>query len=188
MKSLDKRIEKLLDKIIRVDYAGELGAKNIYSSQIKVEKNEEKKQKLQQMLSQELEHLEYFTKIGKEQQIRPSFFHNVFNFTSKTLGILTAKMGFKSAMACTAGVEEVICQHYNEQLEEINEILHSLPEDNKYYNILSELHTKIAQFLEDEKGHQNEGLNHSSNEFTSKASYNVSKFITRTAIKIASVL
>ena len=49
-----------IQEIIRVDHAGEFGAKRIYEGQIDYTKNPENKKIIKHMLDQEAEHLEYF--------------------------------------------------------------------------------------------------------------------------------
>ena len=57
------------------------------------------------------------------------------------LGFGTAMLGKKSAMLCTASVEEVIGDHYKNQI-------HKLKDDEK------ELKKKISKFREDELNHK----------------------------------
>ncbi|MCA0254793.1 MAG: demethoxyubiquinone hydroxylase family protein [Proteobacteria bacterium] len=52
--------EVKINEIIRVDHAGEYGAKRIYQGQIDGASDKETKKVLHHMLEQELEHLSYF--------------------------------------------------------------------------------------------------------------------------------
>ena len=58
------------------------------------------------------------------------------------LGFGTAVIGKKAAMLCTASVEEVIEDHYQNQLKKLG-------------NDEKELKAKIEKFKEDESGHKN---------------------------------
>ncbi len=187
MQDLDIRAKAVIDRIIKVDYAGELGAKNIYAAQIKHEANLENRAKLLEMLSDELAHLEYFTGIGKQEQVRPSILHGVMNVGAKALGFVSGKAGFHSMMAATVGVEEVIQEHYAMQIQELQELIEILPESSRYYKITRELHSKILQFIDEEKKHHDSGLEYCNNSFRYDISYKISKYVSKIAIKLVSI-
>lgn len=182
---MNKRIEKLIDRVIRVNYAGECGAKEIYSMQVKTENDEMRKSILERMLSEELVHLKYFERAGKEHQIRPTLFHPIWKIGSSFLGFVTGKLGFESSMACTAGVEEVIENHYKSQLNEIDDIL-SGGEVGGYDKILRGLKTKIEEFLKDETKHKEEGLSSMEENLKCRMVRLISKGVTRVAVGISS--
>ena len=52
--------KKLIDQIIRVNHAGEYGAKRIYEGQMEFTKDQEARKEIQEMYESELEHLDYF--------------------------------------------------------------------------------------------------------------------------------
>ena len=63
--------DQLIDRIIRVDHAGEYGAKRIYEGQLAVLKHGPEAQVVRRMYEQELEHLKTFERseerrVGKE--------------------------------------------------------------------------------------------------------------------------
>jgi ubiquinone biosynthesis monooxygenase Coq7 len=109
-----------LQEIVRVNHAGEFGAKRIYEGQIKYTNDPKEKALIQHMLEQELEHLNYFEgKITKG--VRPTFLIGFWNAAGYLLGALSAGLGPKTAMLVTESVEEVIERHYGEQIDYLQE-------------------------------------------------------------------
>lgn len=138
----------LTDRVIRINHAGEYAAKRIYEGQLSVLKGKEAAT-VQEMLDSELEHLEFFEKQIKERKVRPTLFLPLVNVMGYGLGVVTAKLGKKTAMACTIAVEEAISEHYEEQLQQLGD-------DEKA------LSKQINKFKEDEAHHleiatQNDG-------------------------------
>ncbi|MDX1949649.1 MAG: demethoxyubiquinone hydroxylase family protein [Rickettsiales bacterium] len=129
----DKEI--FLDELVRVNLAGEYGAKRIYEGQLAALKNSpDAYKKVEHMLAQELEHLKYFEKELVIRKSRPSLFSPLWHVGGFALGYITAKLGEKSAYACTIAVEEVIDKHYQEQILEIEKF--SSEENDETLNIL----------------------------------------------------
>ena len=143
--STDKNI---LDEIIRVDHAGEYGATRIYDGQIAIFGKDTKIGKtIQHMADQEQEHIETFEKLIVNKRVRPTALLPIWNIAGFMLGVSTAMMGKKAAMACTVAVEKVIGEHYREQQD-------LLEDDEK------ELKKTIAKFEKDELEHHDIGLEH----------------------------
>jgi 3-demethoxyubiquinol 3-hydroxylase len=114
----DLNKEKLLDQIIRVNHAGEYGAKRIYAGQLDVLKDPEDQKTIKHMAEQEDVHLEYFSQEMQKRRVRPSLFLPIWHALGYALGAGTAALGKNAAMVCTEAVEEVIDEHYQEQLRE----------------------------------------------------------------------
>ena len=74
---------------------------------------------IRRMMEQEVEHLETFDTLINERKVRPSLLDPVWGAAGFTLGILTAAIGPKAAMACTIAVEEVIGEHYQKQADSL---------------------------------------------------------------------
>jgi len=165
----DKTSEEELVSIIRVNHAGEYGARRIYKGQLAVLK---KHKKIQEMYEQELEHLQYFeTQIAKHR-IRPTIMQPLWHVFGWTLGAVTAALGEKAAMACTVAVEEVIGEHYTSQLDVIQK-----------YSDQKPLYVKIAKFRDDELEHRDTGLKHDAEAtFAYGALTTVIKAFTKSAI------
>jgi len=144
----NKTDRQILEEIIRVDHAGEYGATRIYEGQIAVfGKNTKIGKTIQHMADQEQEHIEKFQELIVSERIRPTALLPLWNLTGYALGVGTAVMGEKAAMACTVAVEKVIGEHYEEQIE-------LLEEDQK------KLKSTIKKFAADELEHHNIGIAH----------------------------
>ena len=101
---------------LRVNHAGEYGAQRIYAGQLAVLKNHPCAGEIKHMAAQEDVHLAAFNKLLPAHGVRPTALLPLWHIGGWVLGAMTAAMGAKTAMACTVAVEEVITQHYNDQL------------------------------------------------------------------------
>ena len=108
-----------LERYIRVDHAGERAAQQIYRGQLVVLGQHEMGDEIRHMMEQEVEHLETFDTLINERNVRPSFLDPVWGAAGFALGVVTAAMGPKAAMACTIAVEEVIGEHYQKQAKNL---------------------------------------------------------------------
>ena len=110
----------LLDKLLRVDQAGEMAAKRIYAGQMAVLGRDPKMRPLLlHMAEQEEKHLTHFNQLMQTHRIRPTFMMPIWHTAAYMLGVTTAMMGREAAMACTEAVEQVVGEHYNDQLRDI---------------------------------------------------------------------
>lgn len=166
--------EQEIHRAIRVDHAGEYGAQMIYLGQIAVFKNKKDSKTLElikHMKAQEDVHFDYFNNEIIKNKVRPTLMQPIWQICGFALGATTALMGKKAAMACTVAVEEVIDEHYQEQL-----------------NILSNLQNcdslkeKIEQFRKEELEHRDIGLQ---NEAEELALYKPLTFLVKKASKLA---
>ena len=130
-----------LDRLLRVNHAGEYGAKRIYEGQIAATKDPKLLKQLEEMYHQELKHLAYFDKKITDSRTRPSLLHPLWHIGGFALGYATAKLGKDAAMVCTKAVEEVIESHYEEQI--------SILDDS------DDLKNKIKEFQQEEIEHKN---------------------------------
>lgn len=113
--------EERMARILRVDHAGEYGAKRIYAGQLVVLGKSPSGDVIRHMAEQEERHLQTFDDLLNERQVRPTILHPVWHVAGYALGAATAMMGEKAAMACTEAVEEVIDEHYAQQAEELGD-------------------------------------------------------------------
>lgn len=113
--------EAKMDRLLRVDHAGEYGARRIYEGQLAVLGRSKSAKTIRHMHAQELRHLESFERLVRERRARPTALFPVWHVAGFALGAATALMGEKAAMACTAAVEEVIDQHYEKQAASLGE-------------------------------------------------------------------
>lgn len=164
-----------LDETIRVDHAGEYGAKRIYQGQIAACRNKEDLALLSKMLKQEEVHLAFFAKQIEERKIRPTLLLPFWHFGGYALGFVTSLIGRKTAMLCTEAVEEVIDEHYSEQIVNLK-------------NIQKEhiLKGKIEQFREEELEHRDIAIEHGSRQAPGyRIIHQVIKSICKGAISIS---
>jgi ubiquinone biosynthesis monooxygenase Coq7 len=113
--------EERMARILRVDHAGEYGAKRIYAGQLAVLGKSPSGDVIRHMAAQEERHLSTFDDLLNQRQVRPTLLHPVWHVAGFALGAATAMMGEKAAMACTEAVEEVIDAHYAAQAEELGD-------------------------------------------------------------------
>ena len=165
--------KKDIDAILRVDHAGETAAAKIYDGQLAILKYTSVGPTIQHMKDQEQEHLDTFSKLLIENDTRPTALLPIWNVMGFGLGMASAIMGKKAAMACTIAVEEVIGEHYAKQAE-------ALDED------LPELKATLIKFRDEELDHLETGVE---NEGRQAPGYEIMKTIVqfgcRTAIKIS---
>ena len=170
---MEKTNKKTLEEIIRVDHAGERGAIKIYEGQLLALKtfkqNASLKRKIEEMKEHEREHYEYFDKEIKKRNIKPTKLLPLWDLMGVTLGFGTAMLGEKAAMLCTASVEEVIDEHYQDQINQLG------PEEKS-------LKKKIIKFREDDLHHKDIAYEKGA---TKKGFYSIMDKIIKTGSKIA---
>lgn len=136
-------------RMLRVDHAGEVAARRIYQGQLAVLKQQPtaraSTELIEEMAGKEDAHLAAFDRLIVERRVRPTLLGPIWDVASYGLGVASALLGERAAMACTVAVEEVICEHYQKQ---INDLGTDDPE-------LSEM---ITQFRADEMAHRETAL------------------------------
>ncbi|XP_068675131.1 5-demethoxyubiquinone hydroxylase, mitochondrial-like [Montipora foliosa] len=141
-----------IDRIIRVDHAGELGANRIYAGQMAVLGRTSVGPTIQHMWDQEKEHLQTFEQIVANNRVRPTVLMPLWNIAGYLLGAGTALLGKEAAMACTVAVEETISEHYDKQLREL--LTEGVTDENKL------LLDTIQKFRDEELEHLHIGEEH----------------------------
>jgi len=107
--------------MIRVDHAGEYGARRIYEGQLAVIGRGRARDEIRRMAEQERRHLENFERLVRARRVRPTMLEPLWHVAGFALGAATALLGERAAMACTVAVEEVIDEHYRDQAERLGE-------------------------------------------------------------------
>ena len=108
--------------MLRVNQAGEYGAKRIYAGQLAVMGDRTPAARsIAHMAEQEQRHLSAFDKMLAERGVRPTVLQPVWDIAGFARGAVTAAIGPAAAMACTVAVETEIDRHYAEQLEQIGD-------------------------------------------------------------------
>ena len=169
MKSSKNKVEEF----IRVDHAGERGAVKIYEGQLlalnTLVKNESLKKTIEEMKIHEKEHCEFFEIEIKKRKIKPTKFLPLWDLLGVGLGFGSTLLGKKAAMLCTASVEEVIDEHYQNQINQLGS-------DEKV------LKKKIIKFREDELHHKDIAYDKGA---TKKGLYSIMDKIIKTGSKVA---
>ncbi|XP_076997806.1 NADPH-dependent 3-demethoxyubiquinone 3-hydroxylase, mitochondrial isoform X2 [Tamandua tetradactyla] len=140
-----------IDRIIRVDHAGEYGANRIYAGQMAVLHRSSVGPVVQKMWDQEKDHLKKFSELMVAFRVRPTVLMPFWNVMGFALGAGTALLGKEGAMACTVAVEESIAHHYNNQIRTLME------EDPEKYEELLQV---LKKFRDEELEHHDTGLHH----------------------------
>jgi len=170
---MEKTNRKTLEEIIRVDHAGERGAIKIYEGQLlalkTIKQDSSLKDKIEEMKEQEREHLEYFENEIKKRKIKPTYLLPLWDIMGMALGFGTALLGKKATMLCTASVEEVIENHYENQIKKLGD-------DEK------KLKEKIEKFKGDEVNHKNTAYESGA---TNEGIYSIMNKIIKTGSRIA---
>ena len=141
----DPSRNEIIERMVRVDHAGEYGAVRIYAGQQAVLRDGDAATLIRGMAAKEAEHLARFEKIVVDRAVRPTALMPLWHVAGFALGAATALMGEKAAMACTAAVEEVIDEHYAGQSARLGQ-------DE------AELRETIEEFRADEAAHREEAL------------------------------
>jgi len=114
--------EKARAAMLRVDQAGEYGATRIYAGQLAVMgQRSDEARKIARMAEQEMRHRQIFDRMMAERGVRPTALQPIWHVAGFALGAVTALIGPKAAMACTAAIETEIDQHYGEQLDQLDD-------------------------------------------------------------------
>ena len=162
-----------IEEFIRVDHAGERGAIKIYEGQLlalnTIVKDENLKKIIEEMIIHEKEHCEFFENEIKKRKIKPTKFLPLWDLLGVGLGFGSTILGKKTAMLCTASVEEVIDKHYQNQINQLGS-------DEK------NLKKKIIKFRKDEIHHKNIAYEKGA---TKKGFYSILDKIIKTGSKVA---
>ena len=168
-----KKTSNKVKEFIRVDHAGERGAVKIYEGQLlalnTLVKDENLKKTIEEMKIHEKEHCDFFENEIKKRKIKPTKFLPLWELLGVGLGFSSTLLGKKVAMLCTASVEEVIDEHYQNQINQL---------DSKE----KDLKKKIIKFREDELHHKDIAYEKGA---TKKGFYSIIDKIIKTGSKLA---
>ena len=168
-----KKTSNKVEEFIRVDHAGERGAVKIYEGQLLAlntfVKDENLKKIIEEMKIHEKEHCDFFETEIKKRNISPTKFLPLWDLMGVSLGFGSTLLGKKAAMLCTASVEEVIDEHYLDQIKQLDK--------NE-----TKLRNKIIKFRQDELNHKDIAYEKGA---TKKGLYSLLDKIIKTGSKIA---
>ena len=155
---MNQQNKNKIEEFIRVNHAGERGAIKIYEGQLlalnTLIKNENLKKTIEEMKAHEKEHCDYFENEIKKRNIKPTKLLPLWDLVGVSLGFGSTILGKKAAMLCTASVEEVIDEHYLNQINQLGASEKKLKEKIEKFR-LDELHHKNIAY---EKGASKKGL------------------------------
>ena len=117
----------------------------------------------------EKEHCDYFENEIKKRNIEPTKFLPLWDLLGIGLGFGSTILGKKAAMLCTASVEEVIDEHYQNQINQLD-------------SSEKEFKKKIIQFRKDELHHKDIAYEKGA---TKKGFYSIMDKVIKTGSKIA---
>ncbi|MBS91836.1 MAG: demethoxyubiquinone hydroxylase family protein, partial [Rickettsiales bacterium] len=120
-------------------------------------------------------HFEYFNKKMIDYRTRPTLMTPVWEIGGTLLGAITAKLGEKYVHACTESVEQVIVDHYKNQMKYL-----------KKNGTNDDLLKKIKQFCDEEDGHRLDAKDHiDEDDFRLKLFKRFTSQLTSLAIRIS---
>tara|TARA_B100000131_G_scaffold131836_1_gene128486 strand:+ start:1143 stop:1676 length:534 start_codon:yes stop_codon:yes gene_type:complete len=170
---MKKTDPKKLEEFIRVDHAGERGAIKIYEGQLlalsTIVNDDDLKKTIKSMKEHEEEHCNFFEDEIKKRNIKPTKLLPLWDLLGLGLGFGSTVLGKKAAMLCTASVEEVIDDHYKNQIDQIG----------SDENILK---NKITKFRNDEIHHKDIAYNEGA---TKEGFYTIIDRVIKTGSKLA---
>lgn len=171
-------------RILRVDQAGEFGAQRIYRGQLDMMTDRNGRPRpglghtadlVKHMAEQEDAHLARFNEMVAQRGVRPTALRPIWTVAGYALGAVTALMGEKAAMACTAAVESVIDEHYAGQQATLERMAKSGVDE-------PELRDAIAQFRAEEAEHHDTAIDEGAEQ---AAAYPVLSAVIKTASRSA---
>ena len=166
-----------VDRILKVDHAGETGAIQIYSAQIFISRflYPDVVPILEEMLNHEQTHLEVFSELLKKRGIRTCYALGLWSLGGYVLGLITSLLGRNSIWVCTNAIESTVLLHLEEQL--------SFLRDND-----SEVYNAVCSIKSDEESHQHIGMVNQDNGVFRTPVFAIVKYSTAFAIWLSTKL
>jgi ubiquinone biosynthesis monooxygenase Coq7 len=147
-KSANRKPDRTIRRILKVNHAGEFGAIRIYGAQIFVARwfFPDIVAALQAMREDEIEHCHLFRHEMPARSPRPCRVMSLWSLGGYALGFLTALCGRNMVWICTEAVESTVHRHLEDQMAFLQ------TRD-------AELHTLISSIQEQELAHLREAEN-----------------------------
>lgn len=166
-----------VERIIRVDHAGERGAIAIYGAQLVVARIFFKDivPTLEDMLLHEREHFSTFSRLLKVRRIRHCYGLGLWAFGGAVLGSVTALMGRNAIWVWTNSIETTVLHHLEWQLAFLRE--HD-----------AEAHAAVCSIKRDEEQHRELGQRNGNQSLIHKPLFWVVQNSTRFAIWLSTKL
>jgi ubiquinone biosynthesis monooxygenase Coq7 len=166
-----------VERILRVDHAGEYGAINIYRAQLFVARFFYKDivSQLEEMLSHEKIHFDTFNKIMLARSIRHCYAIHFWALGGFSLGLFTALLGRNAIWVCTDSIESTVLHHLEWQLEFL------IKNDPEVY-------AAVLSIKADEESHREFGQTHGKNSLVYKPIFYIVRRATEGAIWLSTKL
>ena len=125
-----RRDKTTIQRILKVNHAGETGAIKIYSAQIALARRffPHIVPALDEMRLDEIEHCRIFRDAMPAREARPCRVMSLWSLGGYVLGATTALMGERMVWICTEAVESTVHRHLNDQLRFLKTRDHGLYE------------------------------------------------------------
>ncbi|KAF8477211.1 ubiquinone biosynthesis protein COQ7-domain-containing protein [Kalaharituber pfeilii] len=169
-RALTEKEREFLDRAVCLSliWTCDGSANLIYAGQYSILKHDKRlKPLIRHMWDQEVHHLKTFDHLLAKHRVRPTAMRPLWNVAGYALGVGTALMGEKAAMACTEAVETEIGTHYNDQVRvllemmkdpELKELVDNGGVEGELYGLLQ----TIRKFRDDELEHLDTAVEHDS--------------------------
>lgn len=110
--------QRSINRILKVNHAGEYGAIRIYTAQIFAARFlcRDLVPELSDILNHEIEHCRRFREAMPQRACHPCGALWLWSCGGYVLGLLTGVLGRNMVMVCTEAVEEAVHQHMNDQI------------------------------------------------------------------------
>jgi 3-demethoxyubiquinol 3-hydroxylase len=168
---------KEIERILRLNQAGEYGAIRIYSAQLLIARAfyMDIVPKLEEMILHEIKHFEIFSTLLVSRSIGPFSIIKLWGTGGFLMGLFTALIGRKAIWICTDAVETTVLNHLEWQLMFLEE--HD-----------PEVHAAVVSIIADEEAHQEFGQNNSKDSILHKPIFFMIKKSTEFAIQVSAWL
>jgi ubiquinone biosynthesis monooxygenase Coq7 len=143
-----------IERILRVNHAGETGAIRIYGAQIAVARRRcpHIVPALAEMKRDEIEHCRLFFDAMKPRKTRPCRVMSLWTLGGYVLGAATAVFGEKAIWICTEAVEETVHRHLGHQLQFLKH------RDAELHSIIESIQEQELAHLQEARDHRVTGL------------------------------
>jgi demethoxyubiquinone hydroxylase (CLK1/Coq7/Cat5 family) len=122
-RQLSNEARGVIDSMLRIDQAGEVAAVRIAASQLWwMSPLDDGVPIVKEILDEELVHRAKMNELVEKHRVRSTVLDPAFHVGAVAMGLGTALLGHSAMMCCHAAVEDVISEHYNDQLRELVEI------------------------------------------------------------------
>ena len=111
--------EELIERIIRVDQAGEYGAKRIYEGQLAVLAGTPDETVLREMADVEEQHLDTFNALMVERQVRPTILAPLWHVAGFALGVDTDNQSTQQFYDFAQVASQVVSQAVSQVVSQV---------------------------------------------------------------------